>query len=54
MCLDKKHDVNKDIFYELRIKLMDKIEVVEVDKLLNIHILIGSKIVDMLNKLLKK
>jgi hypothetical protein len=54
VCVEKKHDVDKSIFYELRVRLMDKTEVVEVDKLINLHFLIGGKIVDMLNKLLKK
>ncbi len=54
VCVEKKHDVNKEIKYEIRVKLMDEITTVEVDKLINLHFLIGGKIVEMLDKLLKK
>ena len=53
LCISKlKNEANK-IKNRFRFRLLDKIETVEVDELLNIHFLIGNKIVEMLDKILK-
>jgi len=53
LCISKHKNVDDKIFYRFRFRLLDKSETIDVDKLLNIHFLIGHKIVDMLNTLLK-
>jgi hypothetical protein len=53
LTISKQKDVDSKIFYRFIFKLLDKTETVDVDKLLNIHFLIGHQIVDMLNSILK-
>ena len=52
LCISKENKKD-EIKYKFRFQLLDEIEVVEVDKLSNIHFLIGAKIVKMLDKFLK-
>jgi len=58
LCIAKRKteevkDGKKEIQYNFIFKIMDKTETVEVDELTNIHFLIGGKIVEILNKILK-
>ena len=53
LCLSKIRNEIGDIKYKFRFRLLDKSETVEVDSLLNMHFLIGNKIVEMLDKILK-
>lgn len=51
--ISKEKDVNKNTFYRFIFKLLDKVETIDVDDLTKLHYTIGSKIVDMLNDILK-
>jgi hypothetical protein len=53
LCISKGKTEDNKIKYKFRFQLLEEIEVVEVDKLMNIHFLIGNKIVEMLDKILK-
>jgi hypothetical protein len=53
LCISKTKSEDNKEKYKFRFRLLENIETVEVDKLLNIHFLIGNKIVEMLDKILK-
>jgi hypothetical protein len=53
LCISKRKTETDKIQYKFRFRLLEEIESVEVDKLMNIHFLIGNKIVEMLDKILK-
>lgn len=53
LCVSKLKDSTDKIKYRFRFRLLDKSETVEVDELININTLIGNKIVEMLDKILK-
>lgn len=54
LCISKgKNEIDK-IEYKFKFKLLEEFETVKVDKLINIHFLIGNKIVEILNKILNQ
>jgi len=53
LCISKFKNELGEIRYRFRFRLLDKSETVEVDSLLDLHILIANKIVEMLDKILK-
>jgi len=53
LTISKEKDIYDKIFYRFIFSLLDTTKTIDIDKLTNIHFLIGHQIVDMLNAILK-